>query len=124
MLEYTIFAIDNDTDLHTVSKFLRYMDTQRVMNGVDITLLFGCYSGALENSYMIQSRHLFHVSDWIKGQESILRVPGDVRQPCALEYLKTGNQEILGPMREVPKDEAMKLHAWTYNPNNGKYFTC
>jgi len=125
MLERVIFAIDNDNDTHTVAKFMRHVDTLRAMGKIDsVVQLVGCYKGQLERSYMIRADQFEHVRDYIKGQESILRVPGDVRQPCVLEYLVGGERVSLGPMRQVPASEALQAEAWTYSQEQNKYYIC
>jgi hypothetical protein len=123
MLERIIFAIDNDQDAHVVAKFLRHVDTKRAMMEMQpVELCVGCYKGALERSYMILAKDFHHVADFIKNQESILRVPGDVRQPCVLEYLATGEKIYVGSMRVVPANEALAQDAWTFY--NGSYYVC
>lgn len=125
MLERVIFAIDNDNDTHVVAKFMRHVDTLRAMGKIDpVVQLVGCYKGKLERSYMMRADQFEYVRDYIKGQESILRVPGDVRQPCVLEYLAGSKRVGLGPMREVQASEALQAEAWTYSPVSDKYFVC
>lgn len=124
-LEQIIFAIDNDNDPHTVAKFMRHCDTERAMQRMPaLVMLIGCYEGKLERSYMIPAMHLDKVKDYIKNQDSILRVPSDTRQPCVLEYMSSGMREGIGPMREVSAQEALQAMAWTYEPIEGKYYTC
>lgn len=123
MLERIIFAIDNDQDPHVVAKFLRHVDTKRAMMDMHpMELCIGCYLGQLERSYMILAKDLHHVADYIQNQESILRVPGDTRQDCVLEYLASGEIIPLGPMRQVPATTALMHDAWTYH--NGAYYVC
>jgi hypothetical protein len=123
MLERIIFAIDNDTDAHVVAKFLRHVDTKRAMMQMQpVELCVGCYKGALERSYMVLAKDFHHVADFVKNQESILRVPGDTRQPCVLEYLEGGSVVPLGPMRRVSASEALVQDAWTYY--EGSYYVC
>jgi hypothetical protein len=123
MLERIIFAIDDDNNTYTVAKFLRHVDTKRAMMDMSpVGLCVGCYKGQLERSYMILAKDFHHVADWIKGQESILRVPGDTRQPCVLEYLDTGERVSVGQMRKVSAQEALGQDAWTYF--EGNYYVC
>lgn len=124
MLERIIFAIDNDRNPHQVAKFMRHMDALVAMDkAMPFVQTIGCYKGQLENSYMIYAKDLHHVQNYIENQECILRVPGDVRQPCVLEY-PDGSSESIGPMREVSAVEALQADAWTYVPGSGKYFVC
>lgn len=123
MLERIIFAIDNDMDAHTNAKFLRHVDTKRAMMYMHpVELCIGCYKGQLERSYMILAKDFHHVLDFIQNQESIMRVPGDTRQGCVLEFLASGEVVPLGPMRRVKAHEAMMHDAWTYY--NGGYYVC
>lgn len=127
MLEKVIFAIDNDKDTHAVAKFLRYVDTEQVMGRFGpMQHLIGSYEGVMECSYMIDKRDLPKVQSYIAGQDSVLCVPADTRQPCHLEFIREPDQEyiVLGPMREVSDWEALSLDAWTYNLATNKYFMC
>ena len=55
------------------------------------------------------------------NQVCVLAVPGDTRQPCALEF-PDGTQECVGAMRELPKGASLPA-AWTFVESSGKYFT-
>ena len=123
MLEHVIFSIDNGDDLHTQAKFLRYVDTLRATEKMQGTLHSGVgrYKGQLERCYMVMAqdfdRH-FKSLMYLSGQESVLRVPGDTRQPCVLHYVKREPQSI-GTMRQVygePEGD------FTYM--NGQYWVC
>lgn len=123
MLERIIFAIDNDTDVRINARFLRHMDNQRALGYMHpMELCLGFYKGKLERSYMVFAKDFHYAWDFVKGQESILRVPGDTRQPCSLEFLATGERVSVGCMREVTQHEACVYEAWTYF--EGKYFVC
>jgi hypothetical protein len=124
MFAQVIFAIDNDDDIHAVAKFLRHVDTLQAMTKVGVvTQLIGCYKGKLEKSYMIREDQFKYVRRFTERQESVLLVPGDVRQPCVLEYAD-GDMVGIGPMRQVSAVEALQADAWTYNPKVDKYFVC
>lgn len=129
-LEQVIFAIDNDANTHTVAKFMRHVDTLRAMGRIDtVNCLIGCYKGRLERAYMMRADQFHEVSEYVQGQETILRVPGDSRQPCVLEHLNQAGVHpegvvVLGPMSEVSAIEALASEAWTYEQNSGKYFIC
>ena len=125
-LNKVIFAIDNNTDTHTVAKFLRYMDTVRAMRKMNgtVTHCIGYWEGILEPSYMmdeIDYNAFVKDSGFVDDQDCVLHVPGDTRQPCALVY-PNYTDWCLGPMREVSASEAMKANAWTYVQATGKYF--
>ena len=121
-MERVIFAIDNDNDLHVNAKFLRHVDTLRALGKIpEVIPCIGCWEGKLERSYMMLAKDFHHVSDYVKGQEAVLYVPGDVRQPCVLEY-RGGMRIRLNQMREISFDEVRKYLGYTYV--NGKYFVC
>jgi len=125
-LNKVIFAIDNNTDTHTVAKFLHYLDTVRAMRKMNgtVTHCVGMWEGILEPSYMMdQTDFDAHVKDsgFVDSQDCVLHVPGDTRQPCSLVY-PDGKQESVGPMREVSASEAMQSVGWTYVQATGKYF--
>jgi len=125
MLERIIFAIDNDTKTYNVMQFLKFVSQEQALGRMsEMKHLVGCYSGNLENSYMILAKDLSRVFRFIEGQESILRVPGDVRQPCVLEYVANGKRESIGPMVQVEPLEALESMAWTFDLESGKYFIC
>ena len=127
MLEKVIFAIDNDKDTHAVAKFLRYVDTEQVMGRFGpMQHLIGSYEGVMECSYMIDKRDGVKIKRFIAGQDSVLCVPADTRQPCHLEFIREFDRPdvVLGPMHEVSDWEALSLNAWTYNLATGKYFVC
>ena len=126
MKNTVIFAIDDNTDLHTVAKFMRHMDTARALNelrGMFVQCI-GMYNGVLEPSYMMDEsdyRQLVATTDYTVWQDCILLVPRDVRQPCTLEFPDL--QLAIGPMREVSAAEAMQCSSWTYVQATNKYFT-
>ena len=129
MLNKIIFAIDDNNDTHTVAKFLRHMDTCRAMNTLKGSFVhcIGMYNGVLEPSYMMDERDyrkLVERVGYTTWQESILHVPGDVRQPCTLEFSdQEGTIQSIGPMREVSARWAMRYNSWTYVLSTNKYFT-
>ena len=128
MLNKIIFAIDNNTDTHAVAKFLRHIDTCRAMNTLKGRFVhcIGCYNGVMEPSYMMDERdyrQLVERVGYTAWQESILHVPGDVRQPCTLEFLSGEPHVSLGAMREISAAEAMQCTSWTYVMATNKYFT-
>ncbi len=127
MLNKVIFAIDNDTDVHTVAKFLRHIDTARAMDNMKGSFIpcVGCYDGMLESSYMMDERdyrRLVATTDFTKDQDCIMLVPADTRQPCTLES-GVNNSSTIGPMRKVDALEALGLVAWTYVIETGTYWT-
>jgi|SRR6056297_3983273 len=128
MLETVIFAIDKSDDVHTQAKFLRHIDTLRAMGklrGVFASCI-GCYKGDMERSYMMLMVDFdTHVrkSGYVDNQESFLRVPGDVRQPCVLEY-QDGQVQVLGTLKRIHANERPLYNGWTYVEKTGAYYVC
>jgi hypothetical protein len=128
MLNKIIFAIDDNTDVHAVAKFMRHIDTARAMGNLKGSFVqcIGCYEGQLEPSYMMDERDYRALVDekhYVEYQDCILHVPADTRQPCTLEYPDEEHRLVLAPMREVTAAEAMQCRAWTYVQATNKYFT-
>lgn len=125
--EKTIFAIDNNNDIHTVAKFMRHLDTARAMGDLqgNITLCVGYWEGILEQSFLMDSvdyaRFVLGFG-FTKEQECILRVSGDTRQPCTLETFDGKHIASVGVMCEVSAEGAKELDAWTFVPATNKYF--
>lgn len=125
MLEHIIFAIDHDTNTHVVSRFLKYVSQEQALQRFGkLTHLVGCYNGHLECSYMVTAKNWDKIKQFAANQDSILRVPGDTRQPCVLEFLATGNRVSIGQMREVEPLDALGQMAWSFNLDTGKYYVC
>ena len=127
MLNKIIFAIDENTDTHAVAKFMRHVDTKRALGELQGGLVhcIGYWEGILEPSYMMDERDyrkFVEPMGFTDGQDCILHVPGDTRQPCTLEY-SDGSTWTVGPMYEVSKDNALHLNAWTYVQSTGRYFS-
>ena len=127
MLNKIIFAIDNNTNTHAVAKFMRHVDTKRALGELQGGLVhcIGYWEGILEPSYMMDERDyrkFVEPMGFTDGQDCILHVPGDTRQPCTLEY-SDGSTWTVEPMYEVSKDNALHLNAWTYVQDTGKYFS-
>ena len=131
MSKYVIFAIDNDNDLHTVSKFMRHVDTQKAMGKMRGTLkpCIGSYKGKLENSYIVTLEDFKqHVkkSGYIDNQESVLLLEDGHRGVTygTLIYAGFDKDVPLGIMRAVSKDKAVTYDAWTYRPELDTYYVC
>lgn len=122
-LEKVVFAIDNNTDTHTVAKFLRHVDTLRAMGKIKpVVQCIGNWEGVLEVSYMMNLKDFDkYVVPYgsVEGQECVLIVAGDTRQPCYLRF-PYGSTKNVGPMVEIDGP----IGNWTYVPATNKYFTC
>lgn len=124
-MDYVIFSIDNDHDLHTKAKFLRQMDTLRAMGKLNDTmkLAIGSYQGKLENSYILTegdfSSHVL-TSGFVDSQETFLYVG---RQSLMPYQIKNSKGEVLqeGSLRGHTKlPEGVK--DWTYRPDLNLYW--
>lgn len=130
MKNYVIFAIDNDNDLHTVSKFLRHVDTQRALGNIKGTLkpCIGSYKGQMENSYIMRLDDFDLVvsgSGYVDNQESILLVEEGHRGVLYGTLLFSSismKDQPLGILRAVPPERAMTHDGWTYRPDLDTYY--
>jgi len=126
VLNKILFAIDNNTDTHTVAKFMRHMDTARSMGTLKGSFVqcIGSWEGVLEASYLMDEkdyRFLVESLGFTENQVCIMHVPGDTRQPCSLEYADK-TVETMGPLDRVSKDFAMTQKGWTYVQATDTYF--
>jgi hypothetical protein len=121
--EKVIFAIDNNTDTHTIAKFLRYVDTLRAMSKISpVVQCLHKWEDIIEVSYMMNRvDYEKHVKGkgWADAQDCVLIVSGDVRQPCHL-LSPSGETKSVGPMVQIEAP----VGNWTYVPATNKYFTC
>ena len=126
-MKYTIFSIDGVTEVHALAKFMRHIDTQRVMGKMEgeMVQLIGSYKGALELSFILLTEDFEkHVKPYgfVSNQESVLLVSECNKQYADLLYLQDGHREALGSLKDVSKDEAMKHDGWSYRPDLGTYW--
>ena len=119
-----VFSVDDVDDLHSYARALRSLDELRAVGKLkECVMCVGSYEGAIEPRFMVLAKDF---EDHIRGawyiseQESILRIPGDVRQPCVLEYLSGGLRLTLGKMRE--SQDIRGADGWTYVIESGKYY--
>ena len=139
MGEYVIFAIDNDNDLHTNAKFLRYMDEREVMGKTKgkMKLCIGSYKGKLERSYIVRwDDFMEHIAEsgYVDNQESIL-ILRDGYYGKVYATLKFNNDEgkfpnvgsddlFLGVFKPITAHNAQYEEAWTYRPDTDQYYVC
>lgn len=127
-LEMVLFSIDKCHDIHTLAKFTRLMDTKRVTGELigSVVPCIGGYNGQLEYSFLMTFRdYMRHVlkSGYVDGQESIMLVPGDTRQPCVLATIDGKYIDTLASMSEwscLPLGD----HGWTYVIETQRYMVC
>jgi hypothetical protein len=139
MGEYVIFAIDNDDNVHTNAKFLRYVDEREVMGKTKgkMKLCIGSYKGKLERSYIMRwDDFMEHIAEsgYVDKQESIL-ILRDGYYGKVYATLKFNNDEskfpnvgyddlFLGEFKSIPSNEAQYEEAWTYRPDLDTYYVC
>lgn len=128
---YSIFAV-GDQSLITEKAFMQWC----MVRGIGFKPLLGMYGGKSENSFIVNSYHIYEivVAGWLRGQESILSLnvcdSRDRRRACLI-YLgpdgmrdKTKPSLDLGVFVSISKDEAMQKLDWTYDPDLKEYFIC
>lgn len=99
-----IFAIDNNHDLHTTAKFLRYLDTLRAMNKLkgEVQLCVGMWENSLEPSYIMNEEDF---NSYVRNSS----------------YVE--NQKELFYTEELNLTECdFKEKAWTFKLKEGKYY--
>ena len=124
-MESVIFPIDNCSDLHTLAKFTRHLDTQRAMGNLvgDVKLCIGLYNGCLEYSFhMLVVDFDKHVRDtvYVKDQETFLFLSSDPRQPAELRSPDGQFRQVLNPPSVGGTDNT----PWTYDLRTNSYFSC
>ena len=136
MGEYVIFAIDNDNDLHTNARFLRYVDELRVMQKMEgkMQLCIGSYLDKMERSYIMSFNDFvdwIEKSGYVDEQESVLLLRDGYygKVYATLKYNNNGydmedgtGDLFLGVLRAVDKDHAMASYGWTYRPDLDQYY--
>lgn len=131
-MAYVIFSIDNVTNVHTLAKFLRHMDTQKALGNMEgrMKTLIGSYLGVMEYSFVCNEADFNnHVATmgFTSGQESILKLTNTFngrtskRTLASLVY-SSGDIEQLGELKSVSKDDALSEDGWTYDPTTNQYF--
>lgn len=127
ILERVLFSVDSPSDIHEYNAAVRQLSQMEAMGKIaECVPCIGSYDGFLEPSFMVLAgdfeKHI-RGQFFMDGQESILRVPGDQRQPCVLEFLETGSRLSVGPMKCVTKRQALSVNSWTYRLDSNQYFT-
>lgn len=86
----------------------------------------GVYKGQAEHSFIVSPEDFDAIvrgSDWIKGQESVLRVALGNKMECHLEFLDGRENEPLGHICQVSESEAIANGDYTYLPSSGVYYS-
>jgi len=119
MLNKVCFAIDNPHDVHTVAKFMRYMDTKRVMGELTGSLIqcVGFWEGELEPSYImnvVDYEKFVVPMNFTDNQDCVMYIPGDTRQSCTMKFRDEEQIYSLGPLKRVKHEEVHKYFSYTY----------
>ena len=128
-MDYVIFAIDNNTDVHTVAKFMRLIDTKRVMGEMsgDMVQCIGNWEGILETSYIMRKDDYTSIvlpAGYTNEQEAVMIAPSSRNQPATIWAADLSEMfTALNRVREITAEEATPDVAWTFNMTTGKYFT-
>ena len=119
-----IFSIDNYYDLHSLAKFLRYMDTKRASGMLrgKFEILMGSWGGIPEVSFECEAQDF---ADYVipfgcnKGQDSILVIFDQIDV-----FLVSGSRasERIGTWTEVSELEAKMAEGYTYKPEEEKWY--
>ena len=116
-----IFSIDKAHDLHTMAKFLRWIDTQRALGKITyFKLAIGFFEGKYESSFVCLEKDFkeyVQALGYVKDQKSFLYVPS--KGECFLR-LQDGTEVMLGNLKSriyPPRN------AFTYLPEDNIYWT-
>ena len=128
-MAYIITAIDNNTDFHTVAKFMRHIDTNKALGNIklksNVVECIGYWEGILETSYIMTREvyeHFVLKYGFTDNQECVMFVPKERRQTCALLKPDLTYIESSPPLVHVPAAVAFDAPAWTYNKEMDAYF--
>ena len=128
---HVVFAIDNNNDLHNVSKFLRYIDTLSAMQKLTYkpAIGTGMWEGQLEQCYMMDYEDFIDYvigSGYVDHQECFLHLsPRSPRSFAYMGFLFDQDANALGRVgvwTQVTQEEAFDNQAYSYF--DGKYFVC
>lgn len=99
--EKVIFSIDRVSDLHTLSKFTRYLDNLRAMEKLkgDVVQCIGRFNNEYELSWIVCRQDFDeHIlgTDWVDNQECFLHLPGSPIEKCWLYYQHDKTKKEIG----------------------------
>jgi len=126
-MKYTIFSIDNFTDLHTLARFLRLVDEARALGKMKGTMkpMIGSYKGKLKYSFIMRTDD-FHLvvadSGYLDKQECIMQVSECNKKYTQLVY-PDGEVEYLGCMADTQPFVPRVFEDYSYDPAQDRYFT-
>ena len=124
-MEKVIFSVDTPADVHSMKMFYRLVDDLRAVGKLTGPVIpcIGCVDGAYEPSWMMNKvdfDRLVRERYFMQQQKCFLLVPGDVRQPCVLEY-QDGSRVALGPMKQV---DPANVRSWTMRLDDKSFWGC
>ena len=125
-MKYTIFSIDNVSDWHTVSKFMRHIDTLASMGKTKGNFIqcIGKWKDSLESSFLcLTEDFVAHVKPfgYVDKQECVMQVSGEGRMRCQLVWAD-GSIESIGHLHSYKSVEGLNAEGWTYRPDLGLYW--
>lgn len=121
---YAIFSIDNWHNPATLNRFLNHF-LHHPERRDNLQPVIGVYKGAAEIAFIASPEDFAAIvagSDWIKGQESVLRVAMGNKMECHLEFADGRDDVPMGHMCEVTEKEAKANGDFTYLPSIGTYY--
>lgn len=97
-------------------------------------LLYGCYKGEQENSYLVNARNWNAIACLLAGQQTVLQlgpmVPNGPRNATArismFHYVDGSNRlpYSLGFFLNITQADAMRLDGWTLDCDTQQYWAC
>jgi len=129
MRKYVVFSIDNVTEMRTLKRFLKVVDTAKAMKKMegDMKLCIGSYKGVMEQSFIMRQDDFeaFVVPNgFVQNQESFLILEYGHKDVvyASLLWNESKRHEPIGRMVEVSHKKALRQDAWTYRPDLNAYF--
>ena len=126
-LERIIFGIDKPEDIYHYAHAVQHLNQLEAMGKISMCIpCIGSFEGKLEPSFMVYAKEFDkHIrgEHYIQEQESIMRIPGDDRQECTLEFLSNGDQLPIGRLTNIKDYAIARYDSWTYVIEAGRYFT-
>lgn len=126
-MTWVIFSIDNVTNVHSLAKFLRHMDTKNALSEMvgKLVTCIGSYKGVMEYSFICNrkdyEKHVLPLA-FTKGQESVLLVGGEEMSSALFDPSLSKQIKHIGTLKSVSKEEAIKHDCFTYRPDLDKYW--
>lgn len=127
--EFVIFAVgDDDAVLSNFKEFCKD-------HNIGFKQMQGAWRGNVETSFIVNKRNLSCIKEhgWLSEQESILHLSGMQRlgarhafcRVATLEWIDTGQIDLLGWFMQCNRDEALGKQGYTYDPADDSYWiTC